>query len=73
MLESSEILKQEWHKMTKNGILKLAYMKALWKYLSSIASTACHFQELKVMHQKFKFDNLFWISDDKIYDSRNGF
>ena len=22
-------------------------MKALWKYLSSIASTACHFQALK--------------------------
>ena len=28
-------------------ILKQKCIKALWKYLSSIASTACHFQELK--------------------------
>ena len=25
------------------------------------------------MHQKFKFYNLFWISDYTIYDSRNDF
>ena len=29
LLESGEILKQKWHKATKNGMLKLTYMKAL--------------------------------------------
>ena len=43
LLESGEILKQKWHKTTKNCVLKLTYIKALSKYLSSLASTACHF------------------------------
>ena len=30
-------LKRKCHKMTKNGMLKLTYIKALSKYLSSIA------------------------------------
>ena len=42
-----KILKQKWHKTTKNDMLKLTYIKALWKYLSPIASTACHFRALK--------------------------
>ena len=29
LLESGEILKQKWHKTTKNGMLKLTYIKAL--------------------------------------------
>ena len=29
LLESGEILKQKWHTATKNGMLKLTYMKAL--------------------------------------------
>ena len=44
-------------------MLKITYIKALWKYLSSIASTACHFQAFKNYAPKFKFDNLFRISD----------
>ena len=47
LLESGKILKQKWHKTTKNGMLKLTYMKALWKYVSSIVSTAFHFRALK--------------------------
>ena len=47
LLESGKILKQKWHYTTKNGMLKLTYIKVLWKYLSSIASTACHFRALK--------------------------
>ena len=47
LLESGEILKQKWHKTTKNSMSKLTYIKALWKYPSSIASTACHYWELK--------------------------
>ena len=29
LLESGEILKQKWHKNTKNGMLKLKHMKSL--------------------------------------------
>ena len=47
LLESGEFFKRKWHKTTKNGMLKLTYTKALWKYLSSIASTACHFRASK--------------------------
>ena len=61
LLESGKILKQKWHKITKNGMLKLTYIKAQWKYLSSIASTSCHFQHSKAMHQKLKFANPFRI------------
>ena len=63
LLESGEILKQKWHKKTKNGMLKLTYIKALSKYLSSIPSTACHFRAFKRNAPKLKFDDLFWISD----------
>ena len=52
LLESGEILKQKWHWTTKNGMLKLTYIKVLWKYLSSKSSTACHFRALKVLCTK---------------------
>ena len=60
MLESGEIFKQIWHWKTKNGMLKLTYIKALWKYLSSIVSTACHFQTLKSYAPKTKIWQSVW-------------
>ena len=39
--------KAKCHKTTKNSMLKLTYTKALWKYLSFLASTACHFWAFK--------------------------
>ena len=48
LLELGKVLKQKWHKTTKNDMIKLTYLKVLWKYLSSIrAITACHFLSIK--------------------------
>ena len=52
-------------------MLKLTYIKTLWKYKSSIASTACHFEALSSYAPKLKFDNPFWISDYTINCLRN--
>ena len=59
--ESESGIKQrnkEWY--VKTYIHQSMYKSAYKKYLSSIASTACHFRILKC-YQKLKFDNPFRI------------
>ena len=47
LLELGKILKQKWHKTTKNDMLKLTYIKSAMKISTIIASTASHFWALK--------------------------
>ena len=64
LLESGQILKQKWHKTTKNCMLKLTYIKALWKYLSSIAN----FQALKSKNLNLTICFGSWIIQFKIQE-----
>ena len=56
-------LKSSEFKQLKSFVRIGQNFKGKKRYLSPKDSTACHFLSIKVMHQKLKFDNPFWISD----------